>query len=176
MNAANKLTILRLLMIPVFVALVLHRQFNIAVWVFIAAAITDALDGFVARTFNMKTEFGTMIDPLADKLLIISAFICLVFVNNIAPETLIPAYVPVVVIARDVLLIFGVAIVYVLRGRIEIKPSFLGKFTTFFQMLSIIFILLNFHYIKLLLNIMVIFTISSTIEYIFIGNSLLNEK
>lgn len=135
MNLPNKLTILRIILIPVLVVFLLVRVFGeadrwIALIVFCVASFTDFLDGRIARGKNLITNFGKLMDPLADKLLVCSALVCLVALSRI------PAWIVIIIIARE-FAISGVRQVAAEQGRV-IAASYWGKFKTFSQMLMII--------------------------------------
>lgn len=176
MNLANKITIARILLIPFFIAFILYSKLSLALIVFLIAVISDAVDGYIARKWRQKTKSGAMLDPIADKILIISAFVCLIFVKDLPYAVRFPPYVPIIVISRDALILLGTVIIYMLKGDIEIKPSPLGKITTFLQMLTVIFILTRLKYSGLVWNIMIVVTVISGFEYILIGSRILNEK
>jgi len=176
MNLANKMTVFRILLIPVFVTLILYARPRLALFVFFIATISDAVDGYIARTWNQKTELGAMLDPIADKLLIISAFVCLVFVQDVSFKFTFPPYVPIVVISRDIIILLGSVMIYVLKGGIEIKPSILGKATTFLQMLTVIFVLGGLKYMACVWNIMVVFTVISGAQYLIRGTAMLGNN
>ena len=135
MNLPNKLTVLRVLMIPFFVLfalvdLVPGCSHYIAVAIFIIASLTDLLDGKIARKYNLVTDFGKFMDPLADKLLVCSALICLVSMDRL------PAWMVIVIISRE-FIISGFRLVASDNG-VVIAASYWGKFKTTFQMLMII--------------------------------------
>lgn len=176
MNLANKITTVRILSVPLFVALIVYSQPFFALLVFIIAVMTDALDGYVARAWHQKTKLGAILDPLADKLLIISAFLCLIFVRDLTFPVVLPPYVPIIVISRDMIILIGCVVIHVVRGSIAVKPSRLGKITTFFQMLTVIFILSGIRYANVIWNIMVVCTVLSGIDYVVKGSRLLNEN
>lgn len=176
MNWANRLTICRIILVPVFVAAILYYKLNVALGIFMAAAITDALDGYIARSRKEKTKFGTAMDPIADKMLIGSAFICFSLVSGLPEYLKMPIYVPIVVISRDIIILLGVVIMYFLAEKIEIKPTIIGKITTFFQMLTVILVLLRFVYSVWIWNITVILTAVSGLDYIRIGSKQINGK
>ena len=141
MNLPNKLTVLRVLLIPFFVLftlvdLVPGYSKYIAVLIFIAASLTDLLDGKIARKYNLVTNFGKFMDPLADKLLVCAALICLV------SEKLLPAWMVIIIISRE-FIISGFRLVASDSGLV-IAASYWGKFKTTFQMLMIIVLLLDF--------------------------------
>ncbi|MEW6096998.1 MAG: CDP-alcohol phosphatidyltransferase family protein [bacterium] len=181
MTLANKITISRILLIPVFTIflvygyrkeLVIFR--NIAFCIFILSMITDALDGIVARTFKQQTNLGSLLDPLADKLLLGAAFVVIGYVGKISLG------VVILVVSREVIMGLGWTILHVFSNNtLTIKPSILGKLTTAFQMLTIICCLIEITYpiaIRYsIITMMVIFTIASTLHYIFVGSRMLNE-
>ena len=140
MNLPNKLTVLRVLMIPFFVLLALDDlvpgySHYIAVAIFIIASLTDLLDGKIARKYNLVTDFGKFMDPLADKLLVCSALICLVSMEKL------PAWMVIVIISRE-FIISGFRLVASDNG-VVIAASYWGKFKTTFQMLMIIVLFLD---------------------------------
>ena len=154
MTLANKITILRILMIPVFVLVMLgyihdHRDGHPHEWqpylafsIFALAASSDALDGFIARRFSQKSELGTYLDPLADKGLLITALILLSRDTGGAFQKL-PLWFPVLVISRDAILLSGTALIHLLIGKTLPKPRVVGKIATFFQMLTLGWIMLK---------------------------------
>ena len=140
MNLPNKLTLLRVFMIPIFVVFMLVdiTPFDnwIALAVFILASLTDLLDGKIARKYNLVTNFGKFMDPLADKLLVCSAMICLVEMH------IIPAWIVIIIIARE-FIISGFRLIAAENG-VVIAANYWGKFKTVSQMLMIILLILNF--------------------------------
>lgn len=178
MNLATKISLARILLVPFFVASILYykpdRDFLrfVALALFGIAVLSDAIDGFIARKFNQKTELGTFVDPLADKLLLISAFIVLT-VRSAFPYK-IPAWVTLIVISRDIMIALGSMLIYIFTQNLEIIPSKLGKITTFFQMMTIISALLHFEYSYIVWVITALFTILSGIGYLRRGSLILN--
>ena len=168
MNLPNKLTILRTVMIPFFILFLYTDWFHgydkiIAAVIFIVASLTDMLDGKIARKYNLVTNFGKFMDPLADKLLVCSALIALVDLNKIA------AWVVIIIIARE-FIISGFRLVASDNG-VVIAASYWGKFKTTFQMLMIIVLLLNFGGVFVLIGqiltwIALILTVVSLVDYI----------
>lgn len=168
MNLANKLTMSRILMIPVFIALLVFSKDNDSVYryaalgVFVVAAATDALDGHVARKYNMITDFGKLMDPLADKILVSSALIILTELGNI------DSWIVTIVIARE-FIISGIRLIATEKN-IIISASPLGKLKTVSQMLSIILMLLSIESIHVITNIsiwlMCILSVVSLLDYI----------
>lgn len=181
MNLANKITIFRILSIPFFIACILYYGEGMpylrfaAFFIFAIATLTDAIDGGIARSRSQETELGVVLDPIADKLLITSAFISLSIIKSVPEDLRIPAWAALTVISRDIIIVLGSAIIYFLKGQLTIKPSWLGKITTFFQMMSILTILTVFRYNKFLIYPAVFFTILSGIDYIWRGSRQLNE-
>jgi CDP-diacylglycerol--glycerol-3-phosphate 3-phosphatidyltransferase len=139
------------------------------------AVITDAVDGYVARVFGQKTTLGSFLDPLADKCLLLSAFICLTIINSFPAHLRLPAWVLIIVISRDAIIVVGTILIYIITQHIEIIPSRLGKVATFFQMLTVIGLLLQFKYSNLIWSTAMLFTITSGINYIRRGSQLLNS-
>ena len=163
MNLPNKLTIFRVILVIPFVALMLNGYDLWAVAVFIIASLTDLLDGKIARKYNLITDFGKFMDPLADKLLVCAAMICLVEMGRL------PAWMVIVIISRE-FIISGFRLVASDNG-VVIAASYWGKFKTVFQMLMIIVLILNlggvFDMIGLALTwIALILTVVSLIDYL----------
>lgn len=175
MNLANKITIIRILLVPFFIAFMLYSKPNLALGVFLLAVISDAVDGYIARAWKQKTKLGAMLDPIADKILIISAFISLIFVKDLPHRLKFPPYVPIIVISRDVIIFLGAVIIYMLKGDIEIRPVPTGKVTTFFQMLTIVFILMQLKFSNFVWNIAIAFTLISGLQYILRGSRILSN-
>lgn len=176
MNLANKITISRIILTPFFITAIVYSRTDIALICFILAVISDGLDGFIARTRNEKTLFGTILDPVADKILLISAFICLALVNNIPANLRLPAYVPIIVISRDAIIVLGSVMIHVVKGSVKIEPSFWGKLTTFFQMMTIVCILLKFNYSEIVWDIATLLTVISGVDYMLKGSRALSEN
>lgn len=174
MNLANKISIARIILIPFFIAAIVYSNMTIALVLFVLAMISDGVDGFIARTLKQKTKLGTILDPMADKLLLISAYICLSLVNTIPQHLKMPPYVPIVVISRDAIIVLGSMTIYLITGDIKVSPSIIGKVTTFFQMLTIISILARFGYSYVIWNITVLLTIVSGIDYVIKGSRMMN--
>ncbi len=138
MNLPNGITLLRILVIPFFVMLLIYGMAGWALGVFVLTAITDAIDGYIARTRKQRTPLGEVLDPLADKLLLTTAFITLAYLR------ILPAWLAILVVSRDVILVFGYALLHLISGALRIEPSSLGKATTTAQVLTVSFgLLLN---------------------------------
>ncbi len=138
-NIPNILTLVRILLTPFFVILLLKNLYTYALLVFTLAGISDALDGFIARVFNQKTVMGAYLDPIADKLLLAASFISLAILE------LIPAWLTVIVISRDILIVIGMAVFSITNIEITIKPSLVSKFTTGAQLGTVCLTLVNIH-------------------------------
>lgn len=179
MNLPNKLTLFRVILIPFFVFFLLAPYFEgygnyIAVAIFIVASVTDFLDGKIARKYHLVTNFGKFMDPLADKLLVSSALICLVALNKI------PAWIVIVIIARE-FIISGFRLVAADNG-VVIAASYWGKFKTAFQMVTVIVLILNipgdvFAVIgTVLIYISLVLTVISLIDYIAKNKDVLKDQ
>jgi cardiolipin synthase len=129
LTLANQLTLLRIILVPAFVLLVVYGHLGAALITFLVAGITDALDGLIARLASQRTSLGAWLDPMADKLLLVTTFIVLT-VPGIMMTNHLPLWLTVIVISRDVAIIGVVAIVNLAVGPRTFKPSFLGKSTT----------------------------------------------
>ncbi|MBI3988230.1 MAG: CDP-alcohol phosphatidyltransferase family protein [candidate division NC10 bacterium] len=137
LTLANRLTILRILMVPLIITLLLYRIMDYALAIFCLAGLTDALDGFIARSFRQKTALGMILDPLADKLLLTSSLLTLAFLREV------PRWFAIVVVSRDLILIGGALVLLLFAGKVGIPPSILGKVTTGFQLLTAFFAMLD---------------------------------
>jgi cardiolipin synthase len=128
-TTANQITLLRMLLIPAFVILVIYNELGWALVVFATAGVTDAVDGLIARRAGQKTSLGAWLDPMADKLLLVSAFIVLT-VPGLGLTNRLPVWLTALVISRDVLIVVTVAIVNLAVGRRTFRPSVFGKIAT----------------------------------------------
>lgn len=177
MNLPNKLTVLRVLMIPFFVLFMLTDWGGaankwIAVAIFIIASLTDLLDGKIARKYNLVTNFGKFMDPLADKLLVSAAMICLVEMGRL------PAWIVIIIISRE-FIISGFRLIASDNG-IVIAASYWGKFKTVFQMVMIIVLIVNLGGIfdtigTILIWIATILTVVSLVDYIAKNKQVLTQ-
>jgi cardiolipin synthase len=176
MTLANRLTILRILMVPVITVLLLYRYLEAGLALFLVAGITDGLDGFVARTRRQKTTLGTVLDPLADKLLLTSTVIVLTILKEL------PRWFTVILVSRDVILIGGGLILYMFLGKMPSPPSMLGKTTTLLQIATVLLPMLDnlvpiFQPATLPLVVAtLLLTVGSGLDYVFRGARLLNEQ
>ena len=166
MNLPNKLTMFRVILIPFFVVFLLVEITAVDKWIalaiFIIASLTDFLDGQIARKYNLVTNFGKFMDPLADKLLVCSALVCLVAVDRI------PAWMVIVIIARE-FIISGFRLVASDNG-VVIAASYWGKFKTTFQIIMICLMIADLAALQLLTTIVtwvaVILTVVSLVDYL----------
>jgi cardiolipin synthase len=175
MGLANWLTTLRILLIPVFVMLLVYRRPTEALLVFCLASLTDLLDGYIARTRGRQTRLGAFLDPLADKLLLTSAFVTLTYLR------VIPFWIAVVVVSRDLVLTVGVLVIHVSGATVHPAPSMLGKLSTGFQMATVLAAMLSFYYFRPLLLlpralawITAALTVASGLQYLVQGLKQLN--
>ncbi|RHO69681.1 CDP-diacylglycerol--glycerol-3-phosphate 3-phosphatidyltransferase [Clostridium sp. AF50-3] len=177
MNLPNKLTTLRVIMIPFFVFFFLWQNGEnytfrmIALALFIIASLTDLLDGKIARKYNLVTNFGKFMDPLADKLLVCSALICLIELNAL------PAWMVIIIISRE-FIISGFRLIASDNG-VVIAASYWGKFKTTFQMVSVVLLILDIPALAFVTTICVwialVLTIVSLVDYIYKNHKILTE-
>lgn len=138
LNLPNFLTLLRLAAIPVFLIFLSDHRYADALAIFVAAGVTDALDGAIARLMHSKTTLGAYLDPAADKLLLLSAFISLAFLNEV------PRWLVVIVISRDVVVVLGYFLLFTMtQETMEVRPTVAGKLATFFQLGSVALVLVG---------------------------------
>jgi cardiolipin synthase (CMP-forming) len=127
LNIANLLTVLRFCLVPVVIVSIVNKEWMVALVVFVTAGVTDAIDGFVARQFDMRTELGAYLDPLADKALLVSIYITL------AVAGVLPAWIAVLVVSRDVMIVGAVIVSWIMDNPVEINPLKLSKANTLAQ-------------------------------------------
>lgn len=169
MNIPNSLTILRILLIPCYIGLLVYARFDEALIVLLVAGLTDALDGAIARMKNQYTRLGAVLDPLADKMLLISGFVTLSLIH------LVPSWVTILVVSRDVILMLGTAVAHFTDSRVDITPTFLGKGTTFLQLSYVVMVIfltsrrIDLSVMLPLLFGMVAFTLLSGLHYLYRG-------
>ena len=170
------MTLIRVLLIPLFVIFIINKLFGWALITFAVAGITDGIDGMIARITHKRTELGAYLDPIADKLLLIAAFVTLAIIE------ILPSWLAVIVVTRDVIILLGFLVFILLDYRPEIKPSLVSKVTTFFQISTILLVLMAGYapVFKQLSSIAIygttLFTIVSGSHYIYVGTRILNEK
>ena len=186
MTTANKITLVRILMIPAFVTMAIYygqsvqrgqpiewQRFS-AILLFLFAAASDGLDGYVARRYDQRSTLGVVLDPIADKGLLLSGIITLSIANwsKVDPEYgQFPAWFPVLVISRDAVIVVGTGVLYFLNGRVDVKPSWTGKVATVLQMAAIAWVMLQLHFLPLLAVVGAagLFTFISGIIYVLDG-------
>lgn len=166
MTLANKITVLRIIAIPLFVIALLEHSMRIAQMIFVLSVFSDALDGTIARLRRERTPLGTFLDPLADKTLLVSGFIVFTYLHWI------PVWIFIAILSRDVLIIMGWTLVYILTNNSKIQPRPLGKVTTALQMAVSVSLLFNFSdpLRTSLLYFMIAATILSALDYVWMGN------
>jgi cardiolipin synthase (CMP-forming) len=133
----NILTVVRLALVPLFIILIDENRFGEALVVFIVAGITDGLDGFIAKRFNCETKIGAILDPIADKALLIAAYLLL------AGLEMIPFWLMIVVISRDVIILGGCLLITLIDKMPDMSPSKLSKLNTFLQIITIVLVLMT---------------------------------
>ena len=181
----NLLTALRMVLTPVFVTLVYYHRFDWALFVFIIAGVTDCFDGLIARRFNQNSQLGRILDPIADKLLLVTAFIVM-SMRSLMPVPIprhlpIPFWVTAAVISRDVFIIVGAGAINVVTGFRGFRPSWPGKASTVIQIFALCFILTaaNFPaisgYLPTVYTTVFAFAVISGLHYIFFVNRLMGE-
>lgn len=180
----NILTFLRMGSIPVFATLLVYGREGAALAVFAIAGISDGIDGFIARRLNQESELGTIIDPIADKLLMTTAFIMMTIPGILEPgrHLPVPFWVTAAVIGRDVLIITVAASIIMMTGFRGFKPSWLGKASTFVQVGGVMLILiaavlpsLRGFYLPTVYTIVTAFAVFSGIHYIFFVARLMRD-
>jgi len=171
MNIPNLLTIFRILLVPVFIIFVIHNDLWMALIIFILAGITDGLDGLIARVLNQRTVIGAYLDPIADKMLLISAYLSLAF------KDMLPGWLSVIVVSREIIILSGIAIISLMGKGTDIRPSIASKFTTVFQILTIIITLypLSILYIQLFITATAALTILSGLQYMYRGIKIMGD-
>jgi cardiolipin synthase len=187
MTTANKITIIRIAMIPLFVLMAIYYGESIqrgaplewqrytAIVIFLVAAASDGLDGYVARRYKQRSALGAILDPIADKGLLLSGIITLSITNwsTVDPDYgKFPAWFPVLVITRDTVILVGAAILHLLIGdKMRVKPSWTGKVATVSQMCAIAWVMLQLRFLPLLFVVIVagIFTLISGVIYVLDG-------
>ncbi|TKS59134.1 MAG: hypothetical protein EWM72_02449 [Nitrospira sp.] len=169
MNIPNSLTIIRILLVPVYIGFMTYGAYGFALLALLVAGLTDAIDGPIARKLNQRTRLGTVLDPLADKLLLTSGFMTLSILH------LVPSWLVILVVSRDVILLLGTAVAHVTNTPIDITPTFLGKGTTVLQLSYVLLVVLltwrglGLSVLTPLLVAMVGFTLASGLHYLYRG-------
>ena len=135
MNIPNLITVIRILLVPLLAIFLLEEQYGYALLVFIIAGVSDGLDGFLARLLKQKTRLGAILDPVADKALLVTAFVILAVIE------VIPRWLTVLVVSRDLIIVVGFAILILNDRRLQIAPTYTSKLTTFMQLLTVAYFL-----------------------------------
>lgn len=180
LTIANQLTILRIVLIPIFVLLVVYGRLGEALLVFMTAGATDALDGLIARRAGQRTSLGAWLDPMADKLLLVTTFIVLTL-PAIPLTNHLPLWLTIVVISRDVVIVGVVAIVNLAVGPRTFRPSLLGKATTAaFIVTSVVIMYFNYleetsWLVDAAIWLSLALTLVSSADYFFRLRRLINE-
>jgi len=187
MTTANKITVVRILMIPAFVTMAIYYGQSIqrhdplewqrftAIAIFLIAAVSDGLDGYIARRYKQRSALGAILDPIADKGLLLSGIITLSISNwsEVDPDYgRFPAWFPVLVITRDAVILVGAVILhYFIGNKMRVKPSWTGKVATVCQMCAIAWVMLQLHFLPLIFVVFVagIFTLISGVIYVMEG-------
>jgi cardiolipin synthase len=182
----NLLTVFRMVLIPVFVSLLFYQRFVLALAIFVLAGITDGLDGLLARRFDQKSQLGTILDPIADKLMLVTSFVVLsmraVFPQPLPPHLPVPFWVTVAVISRDVFILVGAAAINIVTGFRGFRPSLLGKINTSVQIGAIAAIIFaasvpygTGYYLPTIYTTVFAFAVLSGAHYVFFVSRLVNE-
>ncbi|MBI4354867.1 MAG: CDP-alcohol phosphatidyltransferase family protein [Candidatus Omnitrophica bacterium] len=180
MNVATRITVFRIILVPLFIACLLYYRPErdglrfAALAIFLVGAVSDAVDGFIARTQHQHSRLGIVLDPLADKLMLMTAFVALSTLEQLPPSLKIAPWITLTVISRDVLIILGSVLIYYLTGSLEIRPSALGKVTTALQMAAVLMVLLGWPGAGWWAVAAAILTVLSGIGYLRYGTRLLN--
>lgn len=186
MTTANKITIVRILMIPAFVTMAIYYGQSVqrgapaewerftAIAIFLIASLSDGLDGYVARHYHQRSSLGVVLDPIADKGLLLSGIITLSISNwsELDPDYgSFPTWFPVLVISRDAILFVGAAVLYFLIGKVHVKPNWTGKVATVLQMVAIGWVMLQMRLLPLIYVVIAagFFTAVSGIVYVTDG-------
>lgn len=183
----NLLTITRMALIPVFVSLVFYQKFLLALGVFVVAGITDGLDGLLARRFQQQSPLGRILDPIADKMLLVTSFVVLslrtVYPIPLPKHLPVPFWVTITVISRDVFILVSAAAIYMVSGFRSFRPSWLGKASTVVQIIAVAAVLLaaqtrvgTGYYLPTVYTTVFTLTFLSGIHYLFFVSRLLNER
>jgi CDP-diacylglycerol--glycerol-3-phosphate 3-phosphatidyltransferase len=175
MSLANKISIFRILLVPGIVAALVyyHPQRDwlrhVALGLFIVGIVSDAIDGFLARMWNQQTELGALLDPIADKFLILSTLISCSAIQGLPENMRIPAWFNLIVMSRDALLLAGAVVLFVIKGRWMIRSSLLGKWAICSQMVVIASVLIGLPITSHLLSIAAVLSVLSAIAYVRLG-------
>lgn len=183
LTLATKVTIGRILLVPFFISTVLYmspepeRQYLrwVALILFSIAVISDVIDGYIARVHHQKSKAGAILDPLADKILLISAFICLYIQRGSFEEFAFPLWFVVAIISRDVILLIGAMIIQLVTGKLDIEANRSGKTTAFLQVVCVLGMLLQWSFTQVFWYAALVATVVSGVIYIKEGIKFINE-
>ncbi len=179
MSLANKISLVRILLAPCIVASLVYYQPSrdglryVSLSLFLLGVVSDAVDGFVARSKRQQSQLGILLDPIADKLLIVSALISLSTIRALPEWMRIPAWFNLIVISRDVMLVAGTILIFGLTGKLSVQPSRLGKWAVAAQMLVVPTVLLRLPIKMEVLLVAAVLTVLSGIGYIRVGTRVL---
>jgi len=175
-NLPNLLTLARIFLVPFFVVTLIYNQYQYALIIFIAASVTDILDGFIARITNQITDFGKILDPVADKFFLVTSFILMSSIG------LIPKWLAIIVISKDLIVVTGSVILYFVTHTLNIEPSILGKASSASQFFLVGLVLLfsnlggNISVPVLIYTIVAAFTSLAGIHYVYKGLKIANSE
>lgn len=176
LNLPNTITIARIVIIPLFITAVIYKRYDYALYLFVVAALTDTLDGLIARLTNQKTVFGTFLDPLADKFLLVTSFI-LFSMNGWLPK-----WLTITVISRDIIVIIGWVLIYLTTHISNVQPTLTGKAAIAMQLIVLCYVLLTVNIVSLpkipdvLILVTAALTIISGLHYIYRGLKLTHAQ
>jgi cardiolipin synthase len=174
LTVANQLTILRMALCPFLVVMVLAREFTWALVIFVVAAVTDLLDGFLARRGHQETTLGATMDPIADKMLMAASYVALTWGAGVPIR--LPVWLTVITLSRDAIIVLTVAVVNLTLGRRVFYPSILGKLSTMLQLVTAgVVLALNaaghaFPLVHWLFLATVVLTVSSALHYVYLAS------
>lgn len=167
-------TILRIILVPIIIGAMIVGYWGVAFFFFVFACLTDVIDGLLARLLNEKTFLGACLDPIADKLLLISCFFTLAFVST--PLFSVPRWFVLFVVSKEIIQVAGALIIYRLKGHLDVQPTLLGKTTTCIQMIFIMWLFACYFFCWLplktyytMLGVMILFIGASFGQYVRIG-------
>jgi len=167
MNIANFLTIIRIILVPFFIYSLYNYPLTTFIprLLFIICILTDFFDGILARNFKMKTKIGSFLDPSADKILLLSTY----FVLSSSRLSVIPVWLFLIILGRDIIILFGWLLIYILTGISKINTRLSGKITVLFETLSVLVVLFSLPFTKVMFNLTAFVTLISLIDYCIIG-------
>ena len=182
----NLLTVVRMALVPVFVSLLFYQKFVLALVIFIVAGVTDALDGLLARRFHQQSPLGRILDPIADKMMLVTSFVVLsmrgVYPIPVPKHLPVPFWVTITVISRDVFIMISAAAINMVSGFRAFRPSLLGKISTAVQIVAVAAVILaaqtrfgTGYYLPTVYASVFVLALLSGIHYVFFISRLINE-